>query len=255
MNKFVEVKDDYDRLKFKLNEKIKKCELLIDERIKYKNAQEGRKILARKKAEKKLDELYEDIDLDIKEMEKELKHQKKNPKKFPNIDTKTQIVDLLKKKLKILKSKSDDEEEYDQDEYSQNENQIQTLEQFLTTNNSFQNDINNRDIYEEEENKIGEWNNRIKTQDDKLDEIHKGVGKLKKEAKTAGTGISKTGKRVKELNKHVDKTQKSVSSQNERLKELINKIRSGDKYCCDIILILILIGLIFTLYSIIKHKF
>ena len=255
MNKFVEVKDDFDRLKFKLNEKIKKCELLIDERIKYKNAQDGRKIFARKKAEKKLDELYEDIDLDIKEMEKELKHQKKNPKKFPNIDTKTQIVDLLKKKLKILKSKSDDDDEYDQDEFSQNENQIQTLEQFLTTNNSFQKDINNRDIYEEEENKIGEWNNRIKTQDTKLDEIHIGVGKLKQEARTAGTGLSKTGKRIKELNKHVDKTHKSISSQNERLKELINKIRSGDKYCCDIILILILIGLIFTLYSIIKHKF
>ena len=255
MNKFVEVKDDFDRLKFKLNEKIKKCELLIDERIKYKNTQDGRKILARKKAEKKLDELYEDIDLDIKEMEKELNHQKKNPKKFPNINTKTQILDLLKKKLKILKSKSEDDEEYDPDEYSQNENQIQTLEQFLTTNNSFQNDINNRDIYEEEENKIGEWKNRIKTQDDKLDEIHKGVGKIKQEAKTAGIGISKTGKRVKELTKHVDKTHKSVSSQNERLKELINKIRSGDKYCCDIILILILIGLIFTLYSIVKHKF
>ena len=30
-------------------------------------------------------------------MEKELKHQKKNPKKFPNLDTKTKIVELLKK--------------------------------------------------------------------------------------------------------------------------------------------------------------
>ena len=188
-------------------------------------------------------------------MEKELKHQKKNPKKFPNLDTKTKIVELLKKKLKILKSKSEEDDEYDQDEYSQNENQIQTLEQFLETNNSFQNDINVRDLYEEEENKIGEWNNRVKRQDDKLDEIHIGVGKLKQEARTVGTGISKTGKKVKELSKHADKTHKSINSQNERLKELVNKIRSSDKYCCDIILILILIGLICTLYSIIKHKF
>ena len=202
-----------------------------------------------------MDELYQDIDLDIQEMEKELKHQKKNPNKFPNIDTKTKIVNLLKKKLKILKSKTEDEEEYDQDEYSQNEKNIQTLEQFLTTNNNFQNEANDRDIYEEEDNKIGEWKGRVKNQDDKLEEIHIGVGKLKREATTVGTGINKTSKKVKALNKHVDKTQKSVSSQNERLKELVNKIRSGDKYCCDILLILILIGLICTLYSVIKHKF
>ena len=40
------------------NLEIKKCELLIDERIKYKNAQDGRKILARKKAEIKFDMIW-----------------------------------------------------------------------------------------------------------------------------------------------------------------------------------------------------
>jgi hypothetical protein len=250
----VEVKDDYDRLKFKLNEKMKKCEALIEERNKYKDSTEGKKILARKKAEKKIEQSFEDINLDIKEMEKELKHQKKNPKKFPDIKTKEKIFDLLKKKLNILKAKYDDND-YDEDEYSQNENQIQTLENFLSSKQNFGGDNYERDIYEEEENKIGEWNKRVKQQDEQLDEIHKGVGKLKKEAGTAGIGINKIGTKVKKLNKHTDKTQKSVKSQNERLKELVFKMRSADKYCCDIILILILIGLVCTLYSIIKHKF
>ena len=128
------------------------------------------------------------------------------------------------------------------------------MENFLGSKQNF-GDNNERDIYEEEENKIEEWNRRMKKQDEQLDEIHKGVGKLKKEAGTAGEGINKIGTKVKNLNKHTDKTQKSVKSQNERLKELVFKMRSADKYCCDIILILILIGLVCTLYSIIKHKF
>ena len=236
---------------------MKKCEALIEERNKYKDANEGRKILARKKAENKIEKFFEDINLDIKEMEKELKHQKKNPEKFPNLQAKEKILNLLKKKLDIMKSKYEDND-FNEDEYSQNENEIQTLEKFLTSNQIIGNnegDIAERDIYEEEENKIGEWNQRIKQQDEQLDEIHKGVGKLKKEAGMAGVGINKIGDKVKNLNKHTDKTQKSLNSQNARLKELVNKIRSSNKYCCDIILILIVIGLLCTLYSVVKHKY
>jgi hypothetical protein len=94
----VEVKDDYDRLKFKLNEKMKKCEALIEERNKYKDATEGKKILARKKAEKKIEQSFEDINLDIKEMEKELKHQKKILKNF--------LILKLKKKFLIYSKKN-----------------------------------------------------------------------------------------------------------------------------------------------------
>ena len=232
---------------------MKKCELLIEERNKYKEATEGRKILARKKAEKKIEQLFEDMTLDFKEMEKELKHQKKNPTKFPDIQTKTKILELLKKKLNILKSKYEDED-YNQDEYSQNENQIQTLENYLSSQ-QMEGNYNKRDIYEEEENKIDEWNKRIKQQDEQLDEIHKGVGKIKQEAGTAGIGINKIGKKFKGIDKHVDKTQKKVISQNTRLKEFLTKLRSKEKICCDILLILILLGLIFTLYSVIKHRF
>ena len=91
-------------------------------------------------------------------------------------------------------------------------------------------------------------------QDNQLDDIHKGVGQLKYEAGRAGQGINALGEKVKNVNKHVDKTQKSVETQNSRLKELLFKFRSADKFCCDIILILIAIGLVCTLYSIIKKK-
>ena len=231
---------------------MKKCEVLLGERSKLKDATTGKKIVERKKIEQRIESILEDIRSDIKEMEKELKHQKKNPKKFPDIDTKNEILDLLIKKADILKSKYEDAE-YNEDEYSQNEERIQTLEQFLNTNNSSGNN-EGRALYEEEEKKIGEWKYRMKNQDEQLDEIHKGVGQLKYEAGLAGQGIRNIDTKVQNVTKHVDKTHKSVNTQNSRLKELIFKFRSADKYCCDIILILILIGLVCTLYSIIKHK-
>ena len=230
---------------------MKKCEVLLEERNKLKDATEGRKILERKKVENKINTLLEEIRLDIKEMESELKHQKKNPTKFTDIQTKNTILDLLLKKYDILKSKYEDAD-FNDEEYSDNENKIQTLEQFINSNK-----INNsmgRDLYEEEENKIGEWKNRMKNQDDQLDEIHKGVGVLKQEAGMARKGIDYIGTKVNIVGDHVDKTHKSVNTQNARLKELLFKFRSADKYCCTIILILIFIGLLCTLYSIIKHK-
>ena len=251
--KFVEVKDDYNRLKFITNEKMKKCESLLAERDKLKDTTDGKKIMERKRAENKIDSLLGDIKGDLKEMEKELNHQRKNPEKFTDVETKSKIFGLLKQKLNILKSKYDDDE-YSEGDLSQNENEIKTLEQFLNDKgrDSY---VVGRDLYEEENNKIGEWKNRVKDQDMQLDEIHKGVGQLKYEANIAGKGINNLGTKINKVNKHVDKTHQSVNTQNGRLKELINKFRSADKYCCDIILILILIGLVCTLYSIIKHKY
>ena len=235
---------------------MKKFENLIEERNKLKDASEGKKIMERKKIEKKIESLLEDIKSDIKEMEKEIKYQKKNPKKFTDIETKNKILDLLIKKLDLLKSKYEDSENSN-DEYSQNENEIQTLEQFLNSNkggNGY-NGYGGRELYQEEEDKIKEWKNRINDQDNQLEEIHKGVGQLKYEADVAGDGINNLGTKIKNVVQHADKTQKSINSQNSRLKELIFKFRSADKFCCDIILILIVIGLVFTLYSVIKHKF
>ena len=87
MNKFVEVKDNYDRLKFKLNEKLKKCEALIEERNKYKDSTDGKKILAKKKAEVKAEQYFEDIKLDIKEKEKYLTKQTIKTKKKKRMKT------------------------------------------------------------------------------------------------------------------------------------------------------------------------
>ena len=96
---------------------------------------------------------------------------------------------------------------------------------------------------------------RKKGQDNKLNDIRKGIQAIKIEAEKAGEGLKKIGEGVIQNGDHIDKTGKKLQTQNERVKDFINKIRSSDKICCDIVLILILIGLVCVLYSIIKHKY
>ena len=96
---------------------------------------------------------------------------------------------------------------------------------------------------------------RKKGQDDKLKDIRKGIQAIKIEAEKAGERLKEIGIKVDQNKDHIDKTGKKLQTQNERVKDFINKIRSSDKICCDIVLILILIGLVCVLYSIIKHKY
>ena len=55
---------------------MKKCEVLLEERSKLKDATQGKKIMERKKIENKIGQLLEEIRLDLKEMESELKQMK-----------------------------------------------------------------------------------------------------------------------------------------------------------------------------------
>ena len=112
-----------------------------------------------------------------------------------------------------------------------------------------------RELFEEEKNKIDEWKGRVQIQDQKLEEIRKALHELKAEAEKAGDAIDEIGKKVKKTDNKMIKTGQKLQTQNERVKDLLYKIRSSDKICCDIVLVLILIGLICVLYSIIKHKY
>ena len=112
-----------------------------------------------------------------------------------------------------------------------------------------------RELFEEEKIKIDEWKGRVQIQDQKLEEIRKALHELKAEAEKAGDAIDEIGKKVKKTDNKMIKTGQKLQTQNERVKDLLYKIRSSDKICCDIVLVLILIGLICVLYSIIKHKY
>ncbi len=250
--KFNDVKDLFIRLKFQISEKISKFEALLQQKEKYDDSSNGKEIAERKKIETKLDNLIKELKKDIIDLEKELKSQQKKKNKYHDLEQKEQIFNLLKEKIQILEKKLNGEEV--ENELQENKENIEQLEDFLQKSN-FNENSEQRELYEEERNKIGEWDKRKKDQDEKLDEIGRGIKELKIEAIKAGEGLKGVGIKVKGIGGHIDKTGQRIKTQNERVKELITKIRSSDKICCDILLILLLCGLICVLYSIIKHKF
>ena len=253
-NKFNDVKDLFDRLKFKLNEKIKKCEVLLDEKDKLYDATSNQEVFKRKKLEKNIENLIDEIHSDLKELEVELKAQKKKPKKYQNIETKEEILGLLKKKRQMLRYRFDNNE-VKEEEIEENKTALEKLEALLESKKNKENKNVDRDLYDEEIDKMNEWKNRVKKQDEELDVVHEGVKALKHELIEAGEGMDEINRKVKKTNKKMNKTHKKVVTQNQKLKDLAYKLRSADKLCCDIILIMILLGLIGVLYGIIKQKY
>ena len=162
-------------------------------------------------------------------------------------------ADSLKEKVKILKNKYNGEEV--EEELIDNQTALEKLENILEKRKEMGENSDERELYEEENDKIEDWKARVKDQDEMLDEVEEGVKNIKNEAERAGEGISNINKKVKKTQKKMDKTSKKVKTQNDKLKDLVEQIRSSDKICCDLILILILLGLICVLYSVIKHKF
>ncbi len=241
------------KLKFQLNEKISKFEALLSQKEKYDENATGKEIIEKKRIEEKLDDIESEFQKDIKNLEQELKAQKKKSNKFYDIEQKEKMVNLLKEKINILEKKYKGED-VDESEVKNNESMIQSLDDFLKKSKINENP-EQRELFEEERNKIEEYDRRRKEQDEQLDEIHKEIKQIKNEAINAGNAINEIGKKIKINEIHIDDTTKKVKTQNERVKEIVNKIRSSDKICCDIVLILILCGLICVLYSIIKRKF
>lgn len=240
------------RLKFQISEKISKFETLLQQKEKLEDSSNGKDIYEKNKIKQKLEDLNKELIKDMNDLEKELKSQQKKQNKFHDLEQKKQILDLFKEKIQILEKKFNGEEV--EDELNENKESIQKLEDFLNQNILIENS-EQREMYEEEKNKVGEWKIRVKNQDEKLDEIHKGLKEIKNEVIKAGDAIKATGKNVKILHDQMDKTKVKVKTQNERVKDLITKIRSSNKICCDIILIILLCGLVCVLYSIIKRKY
>ena len=245
------VKDGFDKLRFKISEKLKEAETLLNSRDKILNSSVPKEIYERKTIESKLETLLDDIDKQLKELNIELKAQMKKGGKYVDFSKKEQIKVLMEQKFQLLRGKFDGIEVEEQ-QIVDNRTNLEKLEEILEMEAGGAQQ--ERDLTDAEKEKMALWKEEIERQDKDLEEVGDIVKQLRHEVKLAGENIEKTGKNVKKLNKNTDKAKAHVDSQNKKLKDLLGKLRSGDKICLDIILILIALGLIAILYNIIKKK-
>ena len=246
------IKDGFDEMRFKVNEKLKEAETFMAKRDKILTSTLPNEIFERKKLESNIENLLDDIDKGMKELDDELTTQKKKKGKYGDFTNKEEIKKLMQQKYQILRSKLDGIE-VEEKEIQENKTQMEQLETILKKNEG--GNEPEREIYEEEQNKIDEWKREVQEQDEGLNVVGNLVKNLKHEVKNASGDIDDVHNKVKKVDKHADKTTTSVETQNKKLKDLLEKIRGSDKICVDILLFLVLLGLVAVLYSILKNKF
>jgi len=247
------VKDGFDRLRFEINEKLKEVETLFSQRDKILTSTIPKEIFERKTIENKLEELLDEIDTKLKKLEIELKAQKNKVGKYGDFTQKEKMVKLMEDKFGLFRSKLDGME-IDDKAIEENKTSIEQLEDIIAKEEG-RGPQQERELYEEEKAKMQEWKEEVKRQDEDLEDIHNVVKQIKEEARMASENIERTNKNVKKLTKSTEQVTKRVNTQNKKLKDLIGKLRSGDKLCMDIILILVALGLVAVLYNLIKSRF
>ena len=250
---YKDVKDGFEHLRLKIHEKLNEVETLFNQRDKILISTIPKEIFERKQIEKNLDGLLDDIEKKLGELDSELKAQKKKTGKYGDFTQKEKMTSLMEDKYKLFRSKLDGNE-IDEKEIENNKSSIEQLEDILAKEEG-RGGEKERELYEEEKAKMQEWNEEVKRQDEDLEEIGGVVKQIKEQAKLASENIDNTNKKVKKLTKNTEQVTKRVNVQNKKLKDLIGKLRSGDKLCVDIILILVALGLIAVLYNLIKARF
>ena len=247
------VKDGFERLRFELNEKLKEVETLFNQRDKILTSTVPKEIFERKTLEKKLEDALDEIEKNMKKLNIELKAQKNKTGKYGDFTQKEKMTQLLEEKYKLFRSKLDGMD-IDERQIEENKNSIEQLEDIIAKEEG-RGPQQERELYEEEKAKMQEWKDEVDRQNRDLEEIGEVVKQIKDEAKLASENIENTGKTVKKLIKRTDQVTKRVNTQNKKLKDLIGKLRTGDKLCMDIILILVALGLLAVLYNLIKARF
>ena len=240
------VKDKYDRLRIEINRGIGDIESLLNQKEDLPSDKIQDKYILEGKVEDKLQVLTKQL----KEIEIELKAQKKKSTK-EDFDQKQSLIDTYNRRYMIIKNRLDG---IDVKDTERNENiaKIDELELQIkkqTNNNS----IPMREMYKEEEDKINEWDDRERRQNEQLKNIGKGVKDLKNDAREIGREINNVHRAIDNTKKQADKTDAKLQTTNKKLKETLDKIRGSDKICLDIVLICICLGLAAVLYNLITN--
>ena len=244
------IKDGFERLRFEINDELKTVETLLMDREKIMNSTVPKEIFERKKIEGKLEEKLDKVEGMMKQLNMELKAQKNKTGKFGDFTQKEKYVSLMEQKFQLFRSKLDGME-IDEKQIEENKSSIEQLEEKIA-NEEGRTAQEERELYEEEKAKMQEWEEEKARQEEDLEEIGGVVKKIKDEAKIASENIDRTHRQVKKVTKKTVQTSKKINQQNKKLKDLIKKLRSGDKICLDIILILVGLGLVAILYNIIS---
>lgn len=108
------------------------------------------------------------------------------------------------------------------------------------------------ELLDVEKEAVSRWKNMDKKIDEYADRIGENVLELKSRALNINNVLERHEEKLENLDEVVDLVNSEMETTTKRLKKLIIKVRSGDKFCLTLCLLIVLIGLIVVAYNIIK---
>ena len=108
------------------------------------------------------------------------------------------------------------------------------------------------DLLDIEKDAMSRWRGMDKKIDEYADKIGENVLELKSRALGINNALERQEEKLENLEEVVDLANTELETTTKRLKKLIIKVRSGDKCCVTLCLLIVLIGLIVVAYNVIK---
>ena len=111
-----------------------------------------------------------------------------------------------------------------------------------------------RELTEEEKQALKQFKENDEQLDAILDRVIAGLSDLQKKGNIINEQIDRQNEMLQKTNKKVERTHLRLVQQNDHLKDVLQKIRSTNKLCCDLCLVVWFLGLIGVIVAVLKSK-
>lgn len=252
--------DEFDRIRTTVLENIHRVRGRMNELAKKKDAGKSRTAdLVRIRLE--IQEDMKSTDALLESLKKILKSQQKNPKiTQAEKDSKAQLC------VKLESLYQDMRDEIEGKEVGRREKQIEEMKQReqedkdmivgggmrggVSRGQDFRYEM--QQLHDDEDQKLKEWRAFDERLDNKLDDINVLLDNIRDQAVDQGQKMKDINKMTDKVGKQIDITNKKLDTENERLKDLVKKYRAPSRFCLDMILCLLIVGMIGLIVNMIR---
>ncbi|CAD8084122.1 unnamed protein product [Paramecium sonneborni] len=240
---FTSLKDSIHTLLFQLRSKI-------EQKAKYANVQRNVETI---KLDVEIKDLVTDVESLLDKLNEALRKQSKDKKKYPeqNIQAKQKIYSNYRQQLYDLQQLLDPNAIIDQQQTNNSVETVSALKMKLMDQDG-RKPPPSQQMTQEEKDAMQRWKQNDEQMDKQLDVLIDGTQQWKENAQKIGQKIDHTTNQIDKLTVQVDKTNEELNKQNNQLKKIVEKYRQPNKFCLDMVLIFILIGLCGVIYVILR---
>ncbi|OMJ78570.1 hypothetical protein SteCoe_21594 [Stentor coeruleus] len=248
----VNTKDKFATMRFSIEEKLHSIEATQEEKKRSleSNHQDSPEII---KLKYKILLLIKETDHELVELYKVIEEQKEKPKIYSQID-----IEAKDNKYRWLVKRLDDTKRAeglgDMVENSAHRDLQNMKAELMGSGEILIEDVKGREgeLLDVEKDAISRWKDMDRKIDEYADKIGDNVLELKNRALNINNVLERHEEKLGDLEEVVDLANTEMETTTKRLKKLIIKVRSGDKFCLTLCLLIVLIGLIVVAYNIIK---